>query len=46
MRPCGIKIRVFERDSRTIREVATDRGILSEEELMRALDTLDMIEPH
>ena len=31
---------------RTVREVATDKGVLGEDELMRALDALSMTEPH
>lgn len=31
---------------RTVREVATDKGVLGEDELMRALDAMSMTEPH
>jgi fumarate hydratase class II len=31
---------------RTVREVAIDKGVLGEEELMRALDAMSMTEPH
>ena len=34
------------RTGRTVREVATDKGILGEDELMRALNALSMTEPH
>ena len=31
---------------RTVREVATDKGVLGEDELIRALDAISMTEPH
>jgi fumarate hydratase class II len=34
------------KDGKTVREVATEMGVLGEDELMRALDAMGMTEPH